>query len=506
MNTTLDRSDGRASAFETFSPFARVALEPMVTEVEREAGPYLESADPDGEWLDSVVDQEGLESLEVEELEFESEARPTAVTFPSGESLPIVTAAIGPSEEHYDPTNSGTPLLDCSDAHRAKRLSRNFTVDEFARSGAVKFDRARIDPRLVQCIQAIRDAVGSAVMINSAYRSYAYNIQMYAKRGESPTKSQHSSGRAADIRVNGKTGVEIARIAIDVWGGHLGVGVGNGYAHIDVRPNWARWTYFGDTPAATKVIADLDAYRQQRVARGGPEPTTVASPPPILVPSPPVVVPAAAAAASLRQRLVDVARREWERWGRGSRLETDPAMQETLRGYWQNLGLTRAQADGMIRNRDPWSAAFISWVVGQARPAYRFASSAAHRVYVAAAKRGRVAADSSSAYWAYRISEAAPEVGDLVCKARTDASGRCSRVTYDTVDDARELWPLHCDFVTAVRPGQIDVIGGNLGNSVKVKTVHTDGRGFLPAREPGGCQFIAVLKLRETPQTAVQYV
>lgn len=183
------------------------------------------------------------------------------VTFPSGESLRIVSAPSRPGQEHHDPNNSGNPLLDASGANRSKRLSNNFTVGELARSGEMNFNIARIDPALVACLQAIRDHVGRPVSINSGYRSFKYNKEIYERRGKPPTKSQHISGRGADIRIEGMTGVQIAKAAIDACGCKVAVGLGARFAHVDVRGRFAVWNYGGVTQ---REIDEVQRYHDSK--------------------------------------------------------------------------------------------------------------------------------------------------------------------------------------------------------------------------------------------------
>lgn len=183
----------------------------------------------------------------VSEFDFEDEYETVirSVTFPSGVSLAVVEGAEGRGQAYYDPNRSGNPLLDTSGLNRNKRLSRNFTVDEFARSGRRSFDRARIDPKLVQCLQALRDHLGKPIKITSGFRSYQYNQQLWKacearkKRGQKCTvgrKSQHLSGRAVDIKVVGMTGLDLAKAAVDACGCDVSIGVGATYIHLDVRP------------------------------------------------------------------------------------------------------------------------------------------------------------------------------------------------------------------------------------------------------------------------------
>ena len=118
-----------------------------------------------------------------------------------------------------------------------KRLSAHFKVKEFAcRDGS---DAVLVAPRLVMVLESIRTYFGSAVRINSGYRTPQYN----AKAG-GVTDSQHCYGTAADIVVRGKTPAQVAAYARQLmpdWGG-VGVYAKKGFTHIDVREAKADWT------------------------------------------------------------------------------------------------------------------------------------------------------------------------------------------------------------------------------------------------------------------------
>jgi uncharacterized protein YcbK (DUF882 family) len=139
--------------------------------------------------------------------------------------LPIVDKADIP-DGYDDPTRSGNPLLDVRGKH-AEHIHTNVTVQEFA----------RIDPKLVSCVQDIRNTLGP-VTINSGYRPHLYNNEI-----DGASQSQHMGGRAADIASSGKSGLDIAKTAIDKCGCNIGVGVGKSYAHVDVRGTYASWEY-----------------------------------------------------------------------------------------------------------------------------------------------------------------------------------------------------------------------------------------------------------------------
>lgn len=147
--------------------------------------------------------------------------------------------------------------------------------------------------------------------------------------------------------------------------------------------------------------------------------------------------------------------------------EEDPAVYKRVGYFWENG--TSLLLDG--RDRDwPWSAAFISSVHQDAGVGPQFFRSPAHSRYIRDAIFKKTTGEQDAAYWGHRITERAPRVGDMVCYSRQ------SGVSYD---QQPLRYASHADIVTAVRPGEIDVIGGNVGHSVAKKTVKTDENGFI---------------------------
>ncbi|MGH7888564.1 MAG: DUF2272 domain-containing protein, partial [Candidatus Binatia bacterium] len=168
-----------------------------------------------------------------------------------------------------------------------------------------------------------------------------------------------------------------------------------------------------------------------------------------------------------------------------------------------------------------WSAAFISWVMRTAGAGDAFKRSSAHATYTRAAKDNRVA-NNNNPFRAYRITELAPQVGDLICKSRAG-----SGATYDNIK--RGMFT-HCDIVTEVRPGKLVTVGGNVSNSVGQTPVRTDANGRItqpnyfavirigsqqpsvpvvplptPA-QPGAVSAPRLLKQESTPPGATLYV
>ena len=214
------------------------------------------------------------------ELAFEEEA-PARVIFPSGESLGVLTGLPEAKDQDYwDPTGSGNPLLDTGTAQKNKKLSPSFTVRELTTSGGVSADIGRIDPKLVESLQRLKDHVGKGVTITSGYRSWKRNKQVYAGRKnrdgtpKKPTLSQHCGGRAADITITGMNGLDIGKAAIDACGPNIGVGLGNTFAHIDVRGFAAAWNYGG---VKDSWIAEIKRYQQAKGGKGKPPPAGLAT-------------------------------------------------------------------------------------------------------------------------------------------------------------------------------------------------------------------------------------
>lgn len=89
-------------------------------------------------------------------------------------------------------------------------------------------------------LQALRDYAGVPITINSGYRSPSYNARVGGAKN-----SQHLTGKAADITMQGKKTVQIkAMIEKLISEGKMkegGVGLYPTFVHYDVRGTKARW-------------------------------------------------------------------------------------------------------------------------------------------------------------------------------------------------------------------------------------------------------------------------
>jgi len=115
-------------------------------------------------------------------------------------------------------------------------LTKNFSRSEL-KCKCGKCTNNYIDIRLVKGLQELRDLIGKPININSATRCKAHNKAV----GGVPNL-QHVMGRAADIRSDGMSPVNLAFYAelIAVFK-NGGIGVYASFVHVDVRGHKARW-------------------------------------------------------------------------------------------------------------------------------------------------------------------------------------------------------------------------------------------------------------------------
>lgn len=110
----------------------------------------------------------------------------------------------------------------------------NFAVKEFAcKDGS---DEIKIDSKLVIMLQQIRDHYNRPVIINSAYRTPAYN-----KKIGGAARSQHIYGKAADIAINGIEPLNVAQYAEVECKYIKGIGLYTWGDHVDTRATKSYW-------------------------------------------------------------------------------------------------------------------------------------------------------------------------------------------------------------------------------------------------------------------------
>lgn len=180
-------------------------------------------------------------------------------------------------------------------------------------------------------------------------------------------------------------------------------------------------------------------------------------------------------------------------------------------GYWaaapgsdwilQRQNEAWQSANGLAsRYRDPWSAAFISWVMCESGlgDAEKFQRAIAHHSYIDQAIRARDAKAPDAAFVAYDPGEQAIVPGDMLCSGMRPVYRSLAQRRAQLGVGART----HCDIVVEVNDsaGQILTIGGNVRSSVRMK-IFPAAVGERPhlAPLPTSRYIFAHLKLKSAP-------
>jgi hypothetical protein len=223
--------------------------------------------------------------------------------------------------------------------------------------------------------------------------------------------------------------------------------------------------------------------------------------------------------ADIRSRIKEAALVEWKRWGQGKwdlirgnksrpydqekrpdghHTDDEPEYATIVREQYCQFVISDKNdlpsLNAISGDSYAWSAVAVSYIMGRAgftKSQFRFAQS--HSRYIRNAVAARNANDANAAYWGYRIheTEAAPEVGDLVGYARGETGP-----TFDAAQkfyDKTSSYMSHTDVVVAKRPGEIDVIGGNVKDTILKKTLPLSVNGLLADRT---LPWFVVMKLR----------
>lgn len=190
---------------------------------------------------------------------------------------------------------------------------------------------------------------------------------------------------------------------------------------------------------------------------------------------------------SWRYKIVETAKEEWIYFGQqkvvidgeeesiphvGIWEDDNWSHSERVNQYWRAVGKPRLSGDDC---RQPWSAAFVSWVMRTAGlPSSLFPPADAHRDYLVpliAQAQG-----NPGAVWVpHPIREYSPKPGDLICANR-------GRGFYGEVAEElpQTLNPkLHCDIVVEIQGQSLQAIGGNVRNSVSKTLLTLTPEGYL---------------------------
>lgn len=190
----------------------------------------------------------------------------------------------------------------------------------------------------------------------------------------------------------------------------------------------------------------------------------------------------------MRFRVVRIAKKEWESWGspltingkivKTGGVENQKGFAEKVGEYWK-IG-TGQNYDGYDTNV-AWSSAFISYIMKQGGAGDKFVYSSSHSKYITDSIANRKKGNYKAPFVGYKIDEVEPQVGDLVCYSRQGG------VSYDTTGS----YLSHCDIVVAKKKNEIEVIGGNVSQTVMKNILKTDDKGKLVDKSQN---FITIIK------------
>jgi uncharacterized protein YcbK (DUF882 family) len=118
-----------------------------------------------------------------------------------------------------------------------RRLSENFTESEFRCRCCGELHSGGVPQQLIDVLQDVRNHFGQPTMVNSGFRCVRHNRNVGGA-----ANSQHTHGRAADIRVANVDPSRVQRYLREKYTGRFGIGSMGTFTHIDIRPGGAaRW-------------------------------------------------------------------------------------------------------------------------------------------------------------------------------------------------------------------------------------------------------------------------
>lgn len=183
---------------------------------------------------------------------------------------------------------------------------------------------------------------------------------------------------------------------------------------------------------------------------------------------------------SFKTNLLHIIQQEYCFWtDPKNRIETDYDAVEKVKAYWAAINIypsTKEIKKYSWQERNPWSAAFISWCMKNAGIAENFLYAPNHAKYIVWAKENRLQKKYDNPFWAYTTNEAEiawPQPGDLFCKNRSGKKYSLFNIHETAIS--------HCDIVLEVdKPnGIVTMIGGNVLDKVNKRWVFLDTNGFI---------------------------
>lgn len=180
----------------------------------------------------------------------------------------------------------------------------------------------------------------------------------------------------------------------------------------------------------------------------------------------------------LQRKASRVALEEYKKWKEGNIKEHSPATLDQLMAYWKATNNTY-----QAMRSQPWSAAFISYVMKSAGAGNDFPYATSHSTYIVKAIQNRLA--NKGRFKGYKPDEKAVEVGDIVCAPRSGSSAG-----YNTTG----AYESHCDICIAVdkRNNQAIMVGGNVSDSVSKSYIPLSSTGKIDKAKTNKDYFVII--------------
>jgi hypothetical protein len=183
---------------------------------------------------------------------------------------------------------------------------------------------------------------------------------------------------------------------------------------------------------------------------------------------------------SIVPKAVNIALSELETFARqngGIVTETNAPLRARVLEYFRLVG----RGDITDPSAEPWSAAFISFVMRSAGATEeQFPFSQGHFKYILVGLANRMANRFDAPVVYFDRDEKAPRIGDLIGFSRTSSVRNRSDLEEFLPN---KFFPSHTDLVIDVSPGKLKVIGGNVSQTIMTKTVKTDSSGKIDSSD-----------------------
>jgi hypothetical protein len=189
---------------------------------------------------------------------------------------------------------------------------------------------------------------------------------------------------------------------------------------------------------------------------------------------------------SWKSKIIELAKEEWIFFGQqkvvidgdeesiphvGIWEDDDYPHSDRINQYWRAVGMNRLSGNDC---KEPWSAAFISWIMQEAGvPASLFPPATAHKSYLS--HFINKSQTPNAQFIPHTIQEYKPKPSDLICANR--GRGYFGEVVEEVPD--RLNAKLHCDIVVQTDGQTLQAIGGNVRNSVSKTILTLNQQGYL---------------------------